>query len=169
MLKKLIPDLRISSIYEVDLSLLKKRGITCIICDLDNTLVEWGCIDVPEKLKGWFEKLKGLDFKVCIVSNNNMERVKKFAQGLDLLWFAKANKPLTGTFRLAIKEAGAQPEETVVIGDQVFTDVLGGNRLGAYTILVNPISSREFIGTRVMRRAERLVITCLHKKQTSQF
>lgn len=164
MLKKLIPNLRINSIYEIDFIRLKQMGITCVVCDLDNTLVEWGCLDVPKKLNDWFTKLKSLGFKICIVSNNNLERVENFAQGLDIIWFAKANKPLTRTFRLAINQSKVKPRETVVIGDQIFTDVLGGNCLGAYTILVNPISSHEFIGTRIMRKIEKLVISCLHKK-----
>ncbi|HHV72960.1 MAG TPA: YqeG family HAD IIIA-type phosphatase [Clostridia bacterium] len=163
-MKKLIPNMQIKSIYEIDFKHLKEQGILLIICDLDNTLVEWRSMDIPEKLSVWIKELKHLGFKVCIVSNNNIERVGKFAQGLDVLWFAKAGKPLTRTFHLAIKQAGVKPEQTVVIGDQIFTDILGGNCLGARTILVTPISKREFLGTRVMRKAEKLVIAYLRKK-----
>ncbi len=164
MLNLLCPDIYLESIYQLDLSKLKKKGIKGIITDLDNTLIAWDENEIYPQLDDWFKILKEEGFKVCIVSNNSLERVSEFADIFGIPAIPKAVKPRRRAFRLAMEKMQLKPEEAAVLGDQVFTDVLGGNRLGLFTILVIPVSEREFIGTKVVRQAEKFVLKRLKNK-----
>jgi len=164
VLKMLCPDVYLESIYDLDLEKLKKKGIKGIITDLDNTLISWGENTIYPSLNEWFEKLRAEGFKVCIVSNNSPDRVSIFAEKFNIPAVSGATKPRRRPFRRALEKLGIRPEEAAVLGDQVFTDVLGGNRLGLFTILVIPVSPREFIGTRVVRQIERYVLKALKKR-----
>jgi HAD superfamily phosphatase (TIGR01668 family) len=158
VLKKLTPDLYVKSIYHIDLDDLQRRGIRAIITDLDNTLVAWDDPLPNQRLIAWLKGAQAKGFSVYIVSNNSRDRVQKFARAFGVPAISKAIKPRRGAFRTACEAMGVEPKEAAIVGDQVFTDVLGGNRLGAYTILVVPVSDREFFGTKIMRMLERLVL-----------
>lgn len=164
MLDLLCPNIYLDSIYELDLNKLKRRGIKGIITDLDNTLIAWNDNTTYPKLDEWFRKLKEENFKICIVSNNSRGRVKIFSDMLDIPAIPKAVKPRRKAFRVALNKLGLKPDEAAVLGDQLFTDVLGGNRLGLFTVLVIPVSEKEFVGTRVVRKAERWVLKKLKYK-----
>lgn len=164
MLRMLCPNVYLESIYELDLEKLKKKGIKGIITDLDNTLISWGEEAIYPSLDEWFEKLKEEGFKICLVSNNSLGRVSLFSERFDIPAVPKAAKPRRRPFRQALKHLEMEPAEAAVLGDQVFTDVLGGNRMGLFTILVIPVSSREFFGTRIVRQAERFVLKSLKKR-----
>lgn len=152
------PDAEADSIYAVDPSALRARGIRGVILDLDNTIVPWGAWDVPQALGPWIAAARAVDLRLCIVSNNAGARVAHIAAALDLPAVTGAWKPRRHALRRALRMMGTAPDATALIGDQVFTDVLGGNRLGLHTILVHPQSAREFPLTRLTRLAERLVI-----------
>jgi HAD superfamily phosphatase (TIGR01668 family) len=161
MLTKLRPDMYVESIYHIDFDTLKLLGVDTIITDLDNTLVPWVEKDVNPRLMGWLQDIRSQGFKVCLVSNAVETRVDSFRQAMGVPGISKANKPLNRAFLQALSILGSDADKTAVIGDQVFTDVLGGNRLGLYTILVVPISKQEFIGTRFVRVVERWVLRWL--------
>ncbi|HAA89344.1 MAG: HAD-superfamily phosphatase subfamily IIIA [Thermoanaerobacterales bacterium 50_218] len=146
------------SVFEIPFEDLQKSRIRGVIVDLDNTLTEWQNPELSQEAVDWLVKLREAGFQVCLVSNNSPRRVEEVAGKLGLPFVARAQKPRRKSFRRALEIMKTRPEETAVIGDQVFTDVLGGNRLGMYTILVPPISKKEFIGTRLVRIIERLVI-----------
>ncbi|SES63714.1 YqeG family HAD IIIA-type phosphatase [Anaerobranca gottschalkii] len=162
--KKLTPDLYLNTIYDLDVDKLKKKGINAIITDLDNTLVGWNDPNPDAKLVKWFDNLKNHGFKVAIVSNNSENRVAHFAKQVGLPFISKAQKPRRSPFKKALEILGSKKEETAVLGDQIFTDVLGGNRTGLFTILVIPINPKEFIGTRIVRQCEKIVLRYLAKK-----
>ena len=164
MLKRFSPDLVLDSIYDLDLRKLKKRGIKGIITDLDNTLVVWNAREVEEPLYNWFTTLKDSGFKVCILSNNSSGRVDDFAAMVGVPAVSKAVKPRRTGFRRALEHMNLKAPETAVLGDQLFTDIWGGNRTGLFTILVTPLSRKEFIGTRLVRQVENLLIRKLKKK-----
>jgi uncharacterized protein len=152
------------SIFAIDLEKLKTRGFRAIMLDLDNTLVRWNHPDPTPDLLAWLERVQQMGFKVCIVSNNSGPRVSEFAGKVGVPFIPKAIKPRRKGFREAMARLGVTPEQTVVVGDQIFTDVLGGNRSGAHTILVVPIDPREFFGTRLVRQVERWVLAYLDRK-----
>jgi len=158
MPSKLLPSLYVESIYQIDLDKLKRRGIDTIVTDLDNTLVPWSETAVNQQLLDWLEQLKNKGFKVCLVSNAVESRIAYFRGAMSIPGFSKANKPLSKAFKQALQLLGSEPWRTAMIGDQIFTDVLGGNRMGLFTILVVPLSKQEFIGTRLVRLFERWVL-----------
>lgn len=163
MIKKLTPDLYVKSIYHIDLEELLRRGIKAIITDLDNTLVAWDDPLPDQRLIGWLKGVQAKGFSVYIVSNNSRDRVQKFARAFGVPAISKAVKPRRGAIRTACEEMGVTLQEAAIVGDQVFTDVLGGNRLGLYTILVVPVSDKEFFGTKIMRMLERFVLRKLKR------
>ena len=154
----LLPKLYVESIFCLDLEKLKALGIDTIITDLDNTLVPWVEHEANPTLLAWLEQLRARGFKVCLVSNALEQRIAHFRQVLGIPGLSKANKPSRRAFLQALDLLGSRPEQAAMIGDQVFTDVLGGNRLGLYTILVVALCRREFLGTRVLRLVERVIL-----------
>ncbi|MHB9145136.1 MAG: YqeG family HAD IIIA-type phosphatase [Symbiobacteriia bacterium] len=161
MLSALVPTWYVESIYDLDLDKLWERGIRGIITDLDNTLVAWNAPDPDERLLAWVKGVRERGIAVCIASNNGHLRVEAFAAHLDVPFLAKVRKPLRRGLQAAMDLLGTDATSTVLLGDQIFTDVLGGNRLGLPTVLVRPISQREFFGTRIVRRVERVVLGIL--------
>ena len=150
----LYPRLHLQSIFDLDPEHLRRRGIKGIITDMDNTLVPWNDRSVYPRLSRWLENLKEKGFFLYIISNSTPRRGKKLAGDLEIpaIWYAI--KPRRRAFRKAIKEMNLLPRQVAVVGDQIFTDILGGNRLGLYTILVSPLCDKEFFWTRLLRLLE---------------
>ncbi|WP_054027805.1 YqeG family HAD IIIA-type phosphatase [Bacillus sp. FJAT-28004] len=165
MFERLLPHMRVNTVYEINLDELHARGVRGIITDLDNTLVGAKEALATPELVQWLDYVRSRGFQVVIVSNNNETRVGKFAAPLNIPYIHAARKPAGKSFKKALSVLRLAPEETVVIGDQMLTDVLGGNRMGLYTILVTPIApADEGIMTRVNRRIERIALKRLRKK-----
>lgn len=164
MWKLLCPWMHVNNVYRIDLDKLQKKGIRGIIVDLDNTLVPWNGNDVFPEVTAWMLRVKEKGFKACIVSNNHFQRGDELAKFFDVPAIWKAVKPRRHAFRKAMKIMDLKASEVAVVGDQVFTDVLGGNRSGLCTILVHPLNKREFIGTRFMRQLEKIVLFGLKKR-----
>lgn len=164
MLKKLCPKYQAKSILELDLEELERAGIKGIIFDLDNTLVEWKKETLSSEVIDLISRFKNKGFKICILSNALEHRVESVAQVLDVPYVSRAVKPRKTPFRKALEIMGTNPEETAVVGDQLFTDILGGNRMELYTIWTPPLSSTEFVSTKAVRQIERMVIKRFRKK-----
>jgi HAD superfamily phosphatase (TIGR01668 family) len=156
--KKLIPDMYVNSIYDINFEELKERGITSLVFDIDNTLVPQKVLSADRKVINLFRFLKSKGFKVCLISNNTTKRVNNFTKNTGVQGVSWAIKPRKAAFYKALKMLDAKPEETAIIGDQIFTDILGGHRVGLFTILVPPLSSDEFGWTKLMRKLERRVL-----------
>lgn len=164
MIEMLCPDRCFRSVLEIDLAELQARGITGLIVDLDNTLVAWETESVSEAMLAWVRRAQQLGFRLCIASNGRRSRVTALAARLGVPAVEKAVKPRKRPFKRALALLGTPPEKTAVIGDQIFTDILGGNRMRLYTVLINPMSKVELTTTRVVRRVERRVLARLHRK-----
>ncbi len=157
----LTPDIIVRHVGEMMAEDLQRRGIRAVISDLDNTLVEYHGENVAKETDAWLASLRLAGIGVCIASNTRrLPRLASVAKTLEVHFVpGNAAKPRTTGLRRALALLNASPEETAMIGDQLFTDILAGNRLGLLTILVNPISKREFVGTRyISRNLERLVL-----------
>ncbi|MFC4320858.1 YqeG family HAD IIIA-type phosphatase [Litchfieldia salsa] len=164
MLKTFLPNQHVKSVFDISPKDLVERGVKGIITDLDNTLVEWDRPSATPKLIEWFKQMQDHGIMITIVSNNNEQRVKDFSEPLQTPFIFKARKPMGMAFRRAIKEMKLKSEEVVVIGDQLLTDVLGGNRSGLHTILVVPVAQTDGFFTRINRRIERQILTWLKNK-----
>ncbi|HBL50350.1 MAG TPA: YqeG family HAD IIIA-type phosphatase [Firmicutes bacterium] len=163
MFTKLKPRHCAPSVMELDLAHLKKQGIQAIILDLDNTIVEWGVTHVSPELIAWVAKLKKDGFKLCILSNGMPSRVQLVARKLGIPAVPRAIKPRRGAFLKALSLLGTSCDKTAVIGDQLFTDIFGGNRCALYTILTPPLSKREFLYTRMVRIIEKMVLNYMRR------
>lgn len=163
MLKLFLPDEHVKSIFDIDVNNLQKIGIKGIVIDLDNTLVPWNVRSAPDDVVTWLNELNKSNINVIVFSNNNRERVSFFCQPINKPYIARAKKPLGRSFRKARKQMGLKKSEMAVIGDQLLTDVFGGNRAGLYTILVQPLVKTDAPITKFNRNIERLILNHFYR------
>ncbi len=157
-MQKYIPKMYRKNIFDVNYEKLKTIGIKCILFDLDNTLLAVKSNTIDKKICNFVKKLKK-DFSIYVISNNsNKKRLDIVANTLKISYVSFALKPLSFGFKKIIKEYGYKPCEMCIIGDQIVTDVFGGNRLGIFTILVEPLESKDLKITSVNRFIEKRII-----------
>jgi uncharacterized protein len=162
--KRFLPDEFVKDVFHIKPEKLAEKGIKGIITDLDNTLVEWDRPDATPEIIEWLKGMQGAGIQVTIVSNNNEGRVKVFSDPLGIPFVCDARKPLLKSFVKARKLMGIEKEETVVIGDQLLTDILGGNRKGLHTILVVPVATSDAFFTKFNRMIERRIMAGLKRR-----
>ena len=159
--------MRLNSVYEVDFDRLYKKGIRGLIFDIDNTLVPHGA-DADERIEKLFGELKKMGFKTFLLSNNKLERVKRFNANIRSLYIYKAGKPNAVNYVKAMRMMGTGKENTVFIGDQLFTDIWGAKKAGISTILLNPIDKKEEIQIVLKRYLEKIVLNAYEKERKSE-
>lgn len=159
-LRLLRPDEEAPSLRHVDFLRLRGRGIRVLLLDLDNTLCLWRSGEFPPSTAALLRRLRGQGFRLAVLTNARLpgdSPVRRALAELGIPLFERARKPLPFAFRRALRRLGARPAEAAVIGDQLLTDVLGGKLVGAYTVLVPPLSPREARRTKVNRVLERIL------------
>ena len=160
-MKFLSPDEVAPTVFDIDYERLWKKGIRGLIFDLDNTLCPWRSPALDEATVRLLEGLRARGFRLCVLSNGRLEERERVVVDLsrqEIPLIYPAGKPFPFGFNRARERLGLSPSEIAVIGDQLLTDVLGGNIVGFYTILVEPLDPREHPWTRfVARSLERLL------------
>ena len=151
------PEFWLRNVLSIDSDFLKENGIEALILDLDNTLSMHGNPMEEEGITDWLSEMKALGVKMMVVSNNTNKRVAPLAKKLGLEFVANGAKPLTFGINKAMKSLGAEKKKTAVVGDQIFTDVMGGNFAGLKTILVEPFHIEKGILFKLKRAAESVV------------
>ena len=127
-------------ITDIDPEAVARRGIRLLLADLDNTLVPYGVPEPTEQVRAWTAALKEQGVTLFVLSNNrHPQRPERFSKALGVPFIGHAGKPKPGSFFKAMKQMGCTPEQTAIVGDQIFTDILGGSRAGVTTLLVEPI------------------------------
>ncbi|PHV72346.1 YqeG family HAD IIIA-type phosphatase [Sporanaerobium hydrogeniformans] len=164
-MNKFFPTEYLPSIYEIDIDELKKRGKKGIIFDIDNTLVPYDVAEPPQSIIAFFEKIRQAGIKITLVSNNTEDRVTRFNQNLKVFALHKSQKPFTKSFKKALELMDCSKEEALIVGDQIFTDVYGGNSAGIETILVVPVSDKDEWITKIKRGLEKRVIKHYEKQR----
>jgi len=165
-LARVVPDFRAASVLEISPSFLREQQIRALLLDVDNTLVPWhGEIATPE-VHEWVAGLSAEGVGMCLLSNTHRKRrLQMLGEALGIHYVLGGGKPLRRGFLHALERLQARPEETAMVGDQLLTDILGGKRCALRTILVDPISSHEFWGTRVVHRSvERILFRTLDRR-----
>lgn len=157
MFKKFYPNKYYDSTYSIDFDAEYKRGKRGLIFDIDNTLVPHGA-DADDRAKELFKRLKEIGFQICLLSNNKVERVERFNSDVNVNYIYDGHKPSTTGYMRAMEKMGTTKEETLFIGDQLFTDVYGANRSGIDSYLVKPIHPKEEIQIVLKRRLEKIVL-----------
>ena len=138
---------------------LQALGYRLLLLDVDNTITTWNNQQLAPEVEQWFTQLSRYDLQACLLSNNSAERLQGLANHLGVAFYAKARKPLPAGYRRAIQQMGGQPARTLMLGDQLLTDILGASLAGLDSVLLRPISlAQEFRWTYVNRRIEKLFI-----------
>jgi len=152
-----VPDIYQKSIYFINYEKLFDDGIKCLLFDLDNTCVPYKVKEANDKLMELFENLKDMGFKLIIFSNATKKRIAPFKKKLNVDCLARAHKPNKSSFMKILKLFNYNLSEVAIIGDQLYKDILGGNRAGIKTILVNPMSTDDMIITKlIFRKLEKI-------------
>jgi HAD superfamily phosphatase (TIGR01668 family) len=165
-LSLLIPKRSVANVFEVTPEWLATRGIRGVMLDIDNTLTEWRSETLSAEILAWVVSLQKAGIKTCVVSNTHRkDRLKRLSDSIHSDFVFGVAKPGSRGFMLAMEKMGTTPEISAMIGDQIFTDVFGANRVGCLSIHMPPLSAHEFIGTRwISRRLERVLFWYLKRK-----
>jgi len=151
----LLPDRMFSGYNEITPELLASLGAEALVCDIDNTLVTYDDPEPTEELYAWFDRMAAAGVKIAFVSNNNAARVEGFNRSLGYIAFADAGKPSAARIRTAMEQMGVTPDKTMMLGDQIFTDVLAGRLAGLRCLLVPPIKDKKSLLFRFKRALEK--------------
>jgi len=154
----LIPDYYYDSVFHIPYEEFWAKKIRGLIFDLDNTLTPFHEKLPPPKIVALMKRLEKMGFQVCLLTNNTPKRLKNFNQGMELKGIANGLKPFTRGIRQAMKLMGTSRQQTVIIGDQLLSDVWAGKNAGIRTILVKPITEKDFFFVRMKRVIERIML-----------
>lgn len=159
------PTVMVSKAYDITPALLSSMKVKGLILDIDNTLTTHDHPIPNERIIKWLEQMRLAGIRLILLSNNHPPRVEPFAKRLGLAFEADGKKPLPGGYRRAASAMGISPVQAAVVGDQVFTDILGANLAGISSILVEPFQKEPFFRFRIKRFLERGILRRYHKKQ----
>ena len=163
MFERFFPDEYLDSAYVVNYEKLYQEGYRGILFDIDNTLVPHGAPADSEAIR-LFQRLREIGFSCCLVSNNRKKRVEPFAASVGAQFIEMAAKPSRKGYQMAMKKLGTTTENTLFVGDQLFTDVYGARRTGITSILVKPIHPKEEIQIVLKRYLEKIVLFFYRRK-----
>ena len=163
-MRRFCPDHHVSSVSAIEPDTLLEAGIQAVLLDLDNTLVAWRGSELPNHTEEWVELCKRAGLRLCLVSNTrNLPRLKALSERLGIPYVRGRMKPAKDGFILALALVNTAPQHAVMVGDQLFTDILGANRVGMRSIWVERLHPKEFFGTKISRMAERLLLRTLRR------
>lgn len=160
-----MPDFVLEKAYDVTVESLQRYHIRTVFVDLDNTLIAWNNPDGTPEMRKWLHDLRDAGIHVVVISNNKYERVKRAVEHFGIDFEAFALKPFTFGIERAIKRFSIQREETIMIGDQLMTDIRAAKRAGIRSVLVRPLIETDSINTQINRWRERRMM----KKITAKY
>ena len=162
------PDIKLDKVTDISLEILKKYNITHLILDVDNTLSTHHGHVLTDGLTKWLTLMNENGIGLMVLSNSKEKRVKPFAEKIALPYISLGLKPLPFGYLRALKAMGSKRRNTAIVGDQIFTDVLGGNLVGVKTLLLTPIKLESTAGFRFKRKIERLIFKLYRIKNTEE-
>ena len=159
------PDYYCDRVTDITIDLLKENDIKGMILDVDNTLIDFNQ-NLLEGARQWVEQMKQVGIQCIILSNSNKaQKVKMVADILQIPYIYFATKPLKRGFEKARIQLGLENDKIAVVGDQIFTDIIGANRSQMFSILVNPIAKKDIWVTKLKRPVEELIVKSYVRKQ----
>jgi HAD superfamily phosphatase (TIGR01668 family) len=166
LIERFVPRMEVRSVLEIEAAMLHDAGIRVVLTDLDNTLVRTFEKEAPDEVIRWVQSLQAAGIRVLILSNNSNHRVGAFARKYHLPYISRARKPMRVGFRHALRAFNCMPHETAMIGDQIMTDIFGGNRMNLFTIWVHPIEkATDGVLTKINRRMEAWVLRSIRSRE----
>lgn len=163
MFKLFIPDRIFDNFYDITPEYLSELGIRAVVSDIDNTLAPYEIAEPTERIVSWIRSLETAGIKIAFLSNNHADRVELFNKTIGVPAYPDAGKPGKKGITLAMRELGVTPGETLMLGDQIFTDVLTGKRVGARAFLVPPIKDKKTLFFRAKRLLEKPFLRMYYK------
>ncbi len=163
MFKLFIPDRIFDNFYDITPEYLTELGIKAVISDIDNTLAPYEVAEPTEQILSWIRSLEAAGIKIAFLSNNHADRVELFNRSIGVPAYPDAGKPGKKGIALAMSELGVMSDETLMLGDQIFTDVLTGKRVGARAFLVPPIKDKKTLFFRAKRLLEKPFLRMYYK------
>ena len=164
MFKSFIPFAHAQSIYEIPVDFYKKQGVKILLIDLDNTLDSYRLLKPTERAVELINSLKETGLNVMIVSNNRGKRVTSYATAINCPFMSSTRKPFPGKIKKFLKENGYKPEEAMLVGDQLMTDVLAAKGAHIRVILTEKIVKEDQFTTHFNRLLDRPIRKHLRKK-----
>lgn len=159
------PNFYFKKVTEISPEFLKENNIKALILDVDNTLLDFD-LKYVDGLDKWYKQIQGNNIQCMIVSNSNKtHKVEMVAKFLGISYIKFATKPLKRGFKKAVSELKLPSKNIAVVGDQIFTDVIGANRMKMISILVEPLAEKDIWMTKLKRPIENLIIKKYLKKQ----
>ena len=162
------PNVKLDRITDITYEMLEKRGINALILDVDNTLSTHHGMKLCDGLEDWLALMKSKGIKLLVLSNSTKKRVEPFAEKIGLDFISLGLKPLFTGYIRSLKRLKAKRKNSAIVGDQIFTDVLGGNFCGITTILLTPIKPETSLRFRFKRRLEKIVFKIYRIKTTKE-
>ncbi len=153
----LCPDIKLKRVTNITLELLNKYNINALILDVDNTLSTHHGQQLTDGLEEWLNEMQNGGIKLIVLSNSKEERVKPFAEKINLNFISLGLKPLPFGYWRALKRLGECRKNTAIVGDQIFTDIIGGKFVGVKTILLTPILPEPMLSFRIRRNLEKKI------------
>lgn len=163
-MEKYVPDVYQKNIFTINYQKLKQNGIKCLLFDLDNTLVPYTTRELDGRVKDLIDNLKEHGFTPILYSNSPRKRVQRYMDQLEIEGCWSARKPKIKKFLETIDKHEFTISEVAIIGDQLLTDVLGGNKAGITTVLITPIGNKDMIFTYIHRFFEKGIVRKMSKK-----
>ena len=151
------PKIKLKRITDISLSILKKYDIDTLILDVDNTMSTHHGQVLTDGLSDWIDMMHKNNIGLIVLSNSKEQRVKPFAEKINLPYISLGLKPLPFGYFKALKKGGSKRKNTAIVGDQIFTDILGGNIVGVKTILLTPIKPEDEISFKIRRKIEKFL------------
>ena len=139
-----LPDLITDALTDITPELLHSRNIKLLMLDFDNTIVPYTTSTPAAQMEKWLRDMAASDIQLCVVSNSRKDRVKIFCDRYAIPCITHANKPFTKGIRQCLVKFDRPPHQAALVGDQIYTDTLGGNAAGVTTILVKAIDNHNF-------------------------
>lgn len=162
----LLPDIKLERVTDITVPLLKKFGIESLILDVDNTLSTHHGQILTDGLPQWLSYMKENGIDLTVLSNSKEKRVKPFAEKIGLDYISLGLKPLPFGYLRAVKALGSKRKNTAIVGDQIFTDILGGNTVGLKTVLLTPIKPEDGFSFKIRRKLEQFIFKTFNVKNT---
>ena len=166
-LRKFTPLRTAHRLHDIDLNALKEMGKELLLLDVDHTLVAWKTEEFSEEVISWLAKAKSMGFKMCILSNTRHPiRLNRIAKRLEIEAIRGKFKPNPQIYRQALESNNVKPENAIMIGDQIMTDIFGAGRAGIDSIWLNKMPGPEFFGTKINRQIEKLIRFLIQRAHT---
>ena len=162
------PKIKLERVTDITIDILNKYGIKALILDVDNTLSTHHGQVLTEGLPEWLDLMRQNGIKMTVLSNSNSKRLTPFAKKIGLDFISLGLKPLPFGYWRALKRLGTNRRETAIVGDQLFTDIIGGNVVGVTSVLLTPIKLETSLRFRMKRRVERFLIKKLKIVNTEE-